>query len=81
MTTDQRPAFWLTRCPRCLAPFLRTVKVLAAAYGVSCARCSNLNNYQVRAEYDRRLAEGRVVARVPECYEVRKWNEYAKAKG
>ena len=73
--TESKPAFWLLRCPRCLAPLPRPIKV----YGLQkmgmdrvssfCGVCVGLSKERADAEYDRRLTQSTVVARGAETYE------------
>ena len=74
--TRRQPAFWLTRCPRCLAPLPEPVKTTRGLEvdrfgGASCYRCLDMSAEKARAEYERRLAQGHVVKKVA---------EYAKAR-
>ena len=69
--TTAKPAFWLTRCPKCLAPLPKPIRAELALEtdrnsGASCYECLEVSDDQARAEYQRRLAQGRVVARAPE---------------
>ena len=87
MTTAAKPAFYLTRCPRCLAPMTprQFNQAFTAANGARCGVCANTQTghgkagYALRA-FNRRLAQGRVVASAPELYEVKKVAEYANMR-
>ena len=69
--TTAAPAFWLTRCPRCLAKYKPLWVHSAIGWTIGrCAWCVDKSDEEAAANRAMNLARGRVLS-VPEVYEVK----------